>query len=64
MVFSSTPYPDPIANYEMFPAAIFADFPEKPEDFGDVTRILTKIAKMIFDTTNFSALIEGVGTYR
>ena len=48
----------------MSPSAMFADFPEKPKDFGDVTRILAKTAKMIFDATDFSTLIEGVETYK
>jgi len=64
MASSSAPYPDFTANYEMSLAAIFADFPEKPRDFGEVNHILSKTAKMIFDATDSSTLIDGVETYR
>ncbi|PWW75874.1 hypothetical protein C7212DRAFT_344650 [Tuber magnatum] len=64
MTTSSAPYPDFTANYEMSLAAIFADFPEKPEDFDQVTQILAKTAKAIFDATDSSALIHGVEIYR
>lgn len=64
MASSSAPYPDFTANYEMSLAAIFADFPEKPKDFGEVNHILSKTAKMIFDATDSSTLIDGVEIYR
>ena len=64
MASSSAPYPDFTANYEMSLAAIFADFPEKPKDFDEVNHILSKTAKMIFDATDSSTLIDGVETYR
>jgi len=64
VAFSSAPYPDFTTNYEISLTAILAHFPEKLKDFGDVTRILAKTSKMIFDATDFSTLIEGVETYR
>jgi len=64
MASSSEPYPDFTANYEMSLAAIFDDFPENPKDFDGVTHILAKTAKMIFDATDSSALIDGVEVYR
>jgi len=64
MASSSAPYPDFTANYEMSLAAIFADFPEKPKDFGEVTHILAQTTKMIFDATDSSILIDEVETYR
>jgi len=64
MASSSAPYPDFTASYEMSLTAIFDDFPEGPKDFDGVTLILAKNAKMIFDATDTSALIDGVEIYR